>query len=325
MNEIDIYNVWDVAFRTSTKKARNCLVDGCNKGAIKSHTLQKNGILRPISEKNHLYQFSIVSPFQIAKKGNFELARIGINDAYTFPGFCKEHDSSIFKPIEKESFEIKAEKSINLFSYRSLCQEIRRKEISMDIAQKMIETNYNIELLFYMNDYKTGLLNGLKNLYFFKKELETDFKAPVGKFIHKIIEFPKIEICISAPLNIYDKNNELSKTHDSNGKVLNNPFVTSFLNIFPYKDKSYLLVSLNTDFYCNWTENLFYRFQNLSSQSQLKLISELISTRIEFWCISPKLKNEIKKCKLETLMKIMENEVMNFDSIIKNDFNLFAY
>ena len=65
----------------------------------KSHVLQKNGILKEISVKNHLYQFSGVSSFDIDKKGPFELKRIGINDVYTFPGFCKIHDSKITLPL----------------------------------------------------------------------------------------------------------------------------------------------------------------------------------------------------------------------------------
>lgn len=323
MTEIEFYKIWGETFRKSKNKSRKCLVDGCEKTAIKSHTLQKNGILKQISEKNHLYQFSNVPPFQKADKGNFELARIGINDVYTFPGFCKDHDSSIFKPIEQNQFVLESNKSINLFSYRALCQEIRRKEIALDIAQKMIETNYNIALVVYMTDFKTGLINGLKNLYFFKKELENDLETPNGKFIHRICEIPKIEICISAPLNILDEHNPLSQTHDHNGKVLNNPFVTSFVNIFPYLDKSYLMVTLSKEFPCNWTENLFNKFHNLKPPNHLKLISDLIATRFEFWCISPKLRNSLTQNRVAEMIDIWSEEVLNFDSIIQTDFNVF--
>lgn len=323
MTEIEFFKIWDSTFRNSKNKSRKCLVDGCEKSAIKSHALQKNGILKQISEKNHLFQFSNVPPFQKAKKGSFELSRIGINDVYTFPGFCKDHDSSIFKPIEVNKFEIESANSISLFSYRALCQEIRRKEIALDVAQKMIETAYNIPLVVYMTDFKTGLLNGLKNLSFFKKELEADLEETKGKFIHKICEIPRTEICISAPLNIYDQSNQLSKTHDDNGKALNNPFVTSIVNLFPYGDKSYLMTTLNKDYYCNWTENLFNEFRDLKSPNHLKLISDLITTRFEFWSISPKLRKTLTKNKIDEMIKIWSEEVLNFDSIIETDFNVF--
>jgi len=319
MNQLDFMKIWDSAVKDSQRKLRSCMVDGCNEIAIKSHALQKNGILKQISHKNHLYQFSNVSAFQTSKKGPSELAKIGINDVYTFPGFCKRHDSSIFKSIEKPDFDIKSPKSINLFSYRALCQEIRRKEIAIDFAQKIIETNYDIQLVVNMSYSKKGFILGLKNLYFFKKELEEDFKEPKNKFIHKICELPRTEICISAPLNIYDSDNELSHAYNDD----DNPFVTSFINIFPYKDKSFLMVTLSNDFYCNWTDNLFDKFQNIRSPNHLKLISDLITTRLEFWCISPRLKNSLNQNKLKELTQIFYNEVLNFDKNIETKFNLF--
>ncbi|MES2515306.1 MAG: hypothetical protein V4580_14230 [Bacteroidota bacterium] len=324
MTEIEFYKAWDLAFRNSKNKLRKCLVDGCEENAIKSHALQKNGILNQISEKNHLFQFSNVSAFQKAEKGSFELSKIGINDVYTFPGFCKEHDSSIFKQIETKKFELESDKSINLFSYRALCQEIRRKEIAIDVAQKLIETNYNVAIVVHMSNYKIGLINGLKNLYFFKKELENDLENSDGKFLHKICEIPKTELCISAPLNIYDKDNELSKTHDNYGRVLNNPFVTSFVNLFPYGDKSYLMITISKDFPCNWTENIFNKFQKLKSPNHLKLISDLITTRFEFWCISPKLRSTLSKLKIDEMIEIWSEEVLNFDSVIETNFNVFG-
>ncbi len=319
MNQLDFMKIWDSAFKDSQRKQRSCMVDECNEIAIKSHTLQKNGILKQISDKNHLYQFSIVSAFQTSKKSPSELAKIGINDVYTFPGFCKRHDSSIFKSIEKPDYDIKSSKSINLFSYRALCQEIRRKEIAIDFAQKIIETNYDIQLIVLLYNYKIGLIKGLKNLYFFKKELEEDFKEDKNKFIHKICELPRTEICISAPLNIYDSDNKLSHSDNFNDY----PFVTSFINIFPYEDKSFLMVTLCKDFYCNWTDNLFNKFQNTKSPNHLKLISDLITTRLEFWCMSPRLKNTLNQNKLKELSLVFNKEVLNFDKNIVTEFNLF--
>ncbi len=178
-------------------------------------------------------------------------------------------------------------------------------------------------MVVYMTDYKTGLLNGLQNLYFFKKELENDLKKKNSNFIHKICEIPKTEVCISAPLNIYDKDNPLSETHDINGNVTNNPFVTSLFNTFPFKDKSFVMITLHKNYKCNWTETLFNEFKNSKDSKHLKLISDLISTRFEFWCISPRLKNTFAQKKINQMIEIWSDEVLNFDSIIETDFNIF--
>lgn len=302
--------------KKSKNKVRKYLTPGCNNNAIKSHALQKNGILKQISEKNHIHQFSTVPLFEQEKKGEFQLTRTGINKAYTFIGFCPEHDTSIFNPIELKNFQIESENSIKLFSYRALCQEIRRKEISYDFAQKIMEINYDINTLIEIASFKIGLSEGIKNLNFFKNELEEDIKKSNNKFIHEICEIPRTEICISTPLNIHDENNSKSNPE-------NTPYVTSFINLFPFKDKSYLMVSLNREFKCNWTEKLFNKLKNTKEPNHLKIISDLITTRAEFWCISPKLRNHLNNDKIEKMFDIWKQETFNFQSDIHTDFNLF--
>ena len=83
------------------------------------------------------------------------------------------------------------------------------------------------------------------------------------------------------------------------------------------------MITLSKDFPCYWTENLFNEFQSLKSPNHLKLISDLITTRVEFWCISPKLKNTLSQNKISEMFKIRSEEVLNFDSIIETNFNVF--
>lgn len=283
MNRIEFLHKIELVKKSSKNKNRICMHPGCNQIAIKSHVLQKNGILKEISFKNHLFQFNNVSSFEVEQKGKFELKRIGINDVYTFPGFCKNHDTEIFKSIESEkNIDLTTRKSICLFSYRALCQEIRRKEIALDIADGILDTNFNLEVILYFNDYKNGLLNGIKNLSFFKEQLEHELEMQNCNFIVDICEITKTDICISGPQNIYDKNNPLSSTHDKDGKILNNPFTTSVINIFPYMDKSYITIAYHKDYKCNWTEEIFKKFKTANEEEILKLISDLISTRFEF-------------------------------------------
>ncbi|MFV8391344.1 hypothetical protein [Flavobacterium sp. LB2P6] len=294
MNKTEFIQIVESVKRNSKNKNRKCMHENCNENAIKSHVLQKNGILKEISVKNHLFQFNNVSSFQVDEKGKYELKRVGINDVYTFPGFCKNHDSKIFSPIENKGIiDIKTDLSICLFSYRTLCHEIRRKEIALDIANGILETNYNIMLILYLTDFKNGLLNGIKNLTFFKQEFEKVINGQENNFVFKICEIPKIDICISGPLNIYDKENPLTETHNKKLEVTNNPFTTSVLNIFPYKEKSFVMISQHKDYECNWTNNLFNMFKTGHQNLISKLISDLVSTRFEFWCISPSLKDSI--------------------------------
>jgi len=324
MTTKEFLNRFELIKKNSKNKDRICMHPGCNLKAIKSHVLQKNGILKEISFKNHLFQFNNVSSFQVDENGKYELKRIGINDVFTFPGFCKIHDTEVFKSIENEkNIDLTTRKSICLFSYRTLCQEIRRKEIALDIAEGIINTNFNINIILYYTDFKIGLLNGIKNLTFFKEQLEEEIEKQNYNFIVDFCEIKKTEICISGPQNIYDKNNPQTLIYDKNGKKLNNPFTTSIINIFPYKEKSIVMIAYHKDYKCNWTEELFKKFKSSKDEETLKLISDLITTRFEFWCISPTLKEQLKKDNILKLFSIWENEVFNFNYNLNTNFNLF--
>ena len=67
-----------------------------------------------------------------------EFKLVGVNNVYTFPGFCSIHDSSIFKTIESiETLDLQDKEQQSLFAYRGLCQEIRRKEISTETLEEL--------------------------------------------------------------------------------------------------------------------------------------------------------------------------------------------
>lgn len=187
----------------------------------------------------------------------------------------------------------------------------------------MIETNYSIPLLTYMTLFKTGLMQGLESLRFFKKELENDLNQSSTNFKYQICEIPKIDICISAPQTLNDDENPLSKVEDENGNVVNIPFVTSIINVFPFQGKSYVMTANHSIYNCIWTNKLFNLFNESKDLDHLKIISDLISMRTEFWCISPMLLRNIKPDNVDQLMKIWSKELFNFDSDFKNDFIFF--
>ncbi|AOC96285.1 hypothetical protein BB050_03196 [Flavobacterium anhuiense] len=308
--------------RKVKNKVYKCIYEDCNEIAIKSHVLQKNGILNSISYNNHLYQVIGNSPFEEQTKGKFQFQKIGINNIYTFPGFCKNHDASIFSSIENtKKMDLKSEKNLCLFAYRSLCQEIRRKEMAFDIASGYLDISTGIKSVVFLSNYKKGILNSLNNLLFFKKEFENELKNNKNRFIYKVCEINRLEICISSPINIIDSENSLSRTNLNGERI--NPFTTSIINIFPYKDKSYVLIAFHADYICKWSEILFEKIINSDDAQIKKIISDLISTRIEFWCISPELYNTLDEKKKKELFTIWEKEAFNHSWNIENTFNLF--
>lgn len=291
------------------------MFNGCQEKAIKSHVLQKNGILREISDKNHLVQFLPPNPFESAEKGLFDFKEIGVNDVYTFKGFCKEHDNKIFEPIESKSeLDFTEAKQQALFSYRGLCQEIRRKEISMEWLTDLVKI-CPIETISLMQSSLNGYNHGIENLTFFKKELE---KAIIvndySSFKYTTIKVPRIELCISVPLNIKSSNNDDLKI----------PYSTSFLNIFPKNNSTYIIGGFHQDFKCSWTNQFLVKMRSSKKDKIFKELSDLVTMRLEFWAMSPNLFKKIPSQAIEAYKMLFAENVFNHDAILKTELNIFS-
>jgi hypothetical protein len=312
------------ARKKSENKTRTCMFEDCQNIAIKSHILQKNGILNEISEKNHLIGLVPSNPFEMETKGISDFKTIGINNAYTFQGFCKSHDSNIFKPIETNfllDFNNKYHQT--LFCYRGLCQEIRRKEISIEWLDDLRDF-YPPEILvnvFYLTE---GYYDGIKNLKYFKTELENCIKSNNYDTFHfDKITIPRIDLCISTPLNIRELEIPKYDNSDSMKKFRKTPFTTSFLNIFPKGNNSIIIAGYHKKYPCAWTNDFIRKINNGTEQNILKELSDLITLRLEFWAMSPSLFNSIDRTELEKYKKQFKENVYNHSAKLETELNLF--
>ncbi|PKP22438.1 MAG: hypothetical protein CVU05_03920 [Bacteroidetes bacterium HGW-Bacteroidetes-21] len=315
-----------MAMKNSEKKARTCMFHKCNNIAIKSHVLQKNGILREISTNNHLIEQCPPNPFELKNKGILDFKLIGINDVYTFMGFCKFHDSEIFKPIEVNTnlnFNRKIQQT--LFSYRGLCQEIRRKEI----ASEWIKEIYDLSPIGLKHQYDVMLVGykiGIWSLKYFKNEFE---KAIIThdycNFHFETITIPNIEMCISVPLTIGELDIPADNSFETWKKKQNRPLTTSFINIFPKGEESIVIVGYHKGFICKWTMDLLLRLKNGTRNEVFKELSDLITMRLEFWAMSESLFKKISSDDISLLKDFFRNNVYNHSPNIKTEINLFKY
>ena len=293
----------------------------CQEKAINSHVFQKNGILKQMSENNHLIQLFLSDAYKIDKTGFHQYKKIGINEAYSFKGFCNNHDTCIFSPIEeKDKLDVFNTYHQALFSYRGLCQEIRRKQISFEFINKMmISQGYQ-----GAKAAADGFNSGIKNLSFFKRELEKAINnMNFSKFHFSTVEFPKIDLCISVPLNVGDlenPNNLPLNQWELNEKY---PRTTSFINIFPLKNKSYFIGGYHKDFPCKWTEKKIDKFSYSKNKVIIKELSDLIVLRLEFWTMSLKLFRTISRKSLRKYESTFSDNIYNHSPSMKTKINLF--
>ncbi|MBZ4191564.1 hypothetical protein [Niabella beijingensis] len=120
-NSINLHRISD---------ARKCSVKYCRKKAVMSHLFQES-ILRKIASAGHL-----IAPNVDFKKIKVELMEVGINRAFTFPGFCKEHEN-LFEYERKESIEF--EQELRLLIYKNVCYH----QVFWDVAVKKTVTAMN--------------------------------------------------------------------------------------------------------------------------------------------------------------------------------------
>lgn len=312
------------SIQQSEKKKRKCMFSSCQDYAIKSHVLQKNGILHEISVDNHLIERVSASLFEMEEKGISDFKRKGINNVYTFNGFCQKHDTELFKPIETErTLNLYSPDQQLLFCYRGLCQEIRRKEIALELLddfKKIINKDFS----HVVDSLIDGNRIGVKNLNYFKSELESSIDTGINdNFYFETLEIERIELCISVPLNVGEDEIPEDGNYDEWKKNHKLPFVTSFLNVFPKGSSTYIIVGYHKEYPCNWTRKFINKLKCSTRDEILKELSDLVTLRLEFWALSIPLFEKIDKSELKRYHELIKENVWNHGEYMETDINLF--
>jgi hypothetical protein len=319
-NIINDKKIFYDSFEKMKKAKWKCMIPECDEKCINSHVLQKNGILSQIEFNNHVIEVKPTSIWELENEGIFKYKEIGINEAFTFPGFCSKHDSSIFKQIETINVDFYNYKAQCLFSYRGLCQEIRRKEqilIFLNDLLKKQEIFSVVNIFEIFNDFRDGLSLGIINLKYFKEQLEIDIFNDETNFDFQTFKSPYVEICTSAPINIKEPyEDEPKTTEEYRNKIFNNKIATTFVNIFPNTTESIWIIG----------EHKLYRSTYISKLKILdyeQALSELLILRMEYWCMSNKFLQKFINPKINEIRELFYKNVLNFEANLETKINLF--
>ncbi|WP_458718142.1 SEC-C domain-containing protein [Pseudomonas gregormendelii] len=110
-------------FNTSkTCSVPPALQSECTSKIVRAHTVSKSSSLKEISVDGHVLSFYSNAKENI-KAGKLSPAKIGINKASTFSGFCSHHDKTLFAPIEDNPFVVNYEHCF-LVAYRAVSSEV---------------------------------------------------------------------------------------------------------------------------------------------------------------------------------------------------------
>ena len=93
----------------------------CGESAIRAHSIQNRQTIALLEQDNHVLawqpRFSQAGP-------DVALRRIGRNDASTFAGFCNQHDTELFRPLDTKALDAADREQLFLLAYRGITCEL---------------------------------------------------------------------------------------------------------------------------------------------------------------------------------------------------------
>jgi len=244
------------------KEKQTCIVENCNKKSIKrSHTIQKSGSIKIVSENNH-----VLTPRFNMDNGNIEMISIGINEASTFPGYCIEHEN-LFEEFETIK-DIQTQEHLILQLYRTICREIvvNKNEIKSSkilMEQYKLFRDQQIEKSFIKNLDKDILkipdlnMGKLKLEYIDKrlmkldkeiKKKEAHLKGFLYNFHKDILKSLKQKKLNKIVYYGFDVDREIPIAFAGYGNFniklkTKLKFVSIIINILPFKNKTYIFIA----------------------------------------------------------------------------------
>ncbi len=263
----------------------------CNEKAIKSHIMQKNGILSSISDDQHLWELSV----DHFKQEYIGFQRRGINRIYTFTGFCNNHDTSLFSKIETEgAIDFDDYESCLLFALRTAYNEIWTKEVVIKLQECIIkDSGVEIDIAMLQESIRQNKL-GLADMEFYTSSMWNDLDNCTQSFVFEYREMEQQEICLNS-IYTYDTSKEIMDYQHKYGKDMERTSEI-FVSYFPYANKSILLMGYHKDDSIKVKSfvNLFFK-ENI--KKTYRRLSSLIAFNCETWVCS----NTFYKEKLEGL------------------------
>lgn len=314
------------------KNSHKCLFVKCNKSSIKkSHVIPKEGCLRNISEKGHVFtpEFNV--------KENLIMKKVGINNASTFPGFCKEHENK-FNIYEKKGL-LNKPYHFKLQIYRTICREyfvkkfhlndaVDSKEKYIDLRNERIKklikkklgknflknnefklTNTEFENSDYREEY---LKNKIKELENEKDFFEEKYYKPMSKDIinkneSEIFRAIVLDVDIIIPVALAGRANIILKSKKKSCDF------NIIINVLPSENKTYIVLATKEE---NEDELEIYLSKYNNNISIINMIETWMIYHSDHWFIKPSVWENIKEDKQNKILQ----DIFDVDKEVKVEY-----
>lgn len=260
---------------------------------IKAHSIQKNTILKSISDSGKVLSFDVRNSFF-----NRDFEEFGVSEASTFFGFCDYHDSLVFSDIENKIYSNEKKQNF-LFAYRACAFEYaacKYAECHSREMKRLAEKEFKKML------YESKNLKDITDLKDIKKQLDkfsTELIKPEDKRNYNIIFSKHYEMKKKALIAV---NSVFSLNYDFDGNQIYDPYDYSielpslFLNVFPQEDKTHLILSCFSMVKKKY-DSVFNTLDSLTDLRLEEVISQIIVAHCGNLYISPSKWLRISKAK----------------------------
>lgn len=116
-------------------EVKECFYLDCSQKPIRAHSIQNNRILIQIARNGIVLKVGFIPT---AYGLEIDLVEEGRGKASTFPGFCSEHDTKLFLPIESKEYIPGDLEQEYLFAYRALAKEHNTKQKALRVIERIV-------------------------------------------------------------------------------------------------------------------------------------------------------------------------------------------
>lgn len=260
-----------------------CCCPECGEDAIKSHLLQQHPLLESIcDEKNSVMQMvdNNVDP----RSGNwvfYSRRKVGISNTLQYKLFCKKHDNSLFKEIEKRNSIPSTKRECLLLAFRAACAVRHQEEHRLRIygsLKKITGQEEPLESISHIFIQRMDMV--VNNLWdAINGEGETHY-------LFRMIAMPRVDIAASDCI----VNEEDLEAHIMDDKYAE-PLNCLFINLMPLEEKTYLLFGCDTRYDKKGeyqTKIMQFPTGDVTSDYLLRTIKGIL-LMCSNWCFSPSL------------------------------------
>jgi hypothetical protein len=284
--------------------------------AIKSHILQKNGILNHVSEDigngKEIIELKYSDYFKQNKTNSiYSFVKSGVTKSseVTFWGFCSDCDRNLFAPLEVGTLNLTSKRNQDLLAYRALMRDICAQEYNIEFYSKVrTDTSVTSGARMFARDGQLPQALKLSSNYELRQRFEDLLfnKSSDSVFNYIVFSLPLVRIAhstiIGGPhmhtLDSIKANSLLAWKPDYANKaslpsyIYNGPL--GAFNLVPTANELIVIIGYDEkmDQICNIPIN---DIVSLNIEDKFKLISDILITRGESWCIAPSLYTQLKR------------------------------